>query len=477
MKLFNKRATLFSGLAFVLLVGCKLPAIIQGKDMKSIPDSYTGNSDSSNSAKLSWKQFFVDKNLQSLIEIALDNNLEMMSTLQNIEIARNNFNRSHGQLLPSVKVGGALGLEKVGRYTSQGAGDASAEITPGKLVPEWLPDMYMGFQASWEADIWGKLHTAKKAAYAKYLGSIDGMNFVKTNLVAEIANSYYELLALDNQLYIIKKNISLQQDVLEIVKVQKQASVVTELAVKQFEAQLFSSQGMEYEVLQAIAVTENRINFLLGRYPQKIQREANSFSEQLPMNIQEGVPAQLLENRPDIRQAAQELISAKLDVRVAQLEFYPSLGMTGLLGLQAFKPRYFFAAPESLAFMLAGDLAGPIINRTAIKSEFKNANAYQIQALYEYQKSVLNGFNEVSSEMSNIRNLEKVYRLKSLEADTRSQSIEISNDLFKSARANYLEVLMAQREALDTKLELVETKKRQYNAVINVYKALGGGWR
>ena len=122
-------------------------------------------------------------------------------------------------------------------------------------------------------------------------------------------------------------------------------------------------------------------------------------------------------------------------------------------------------------------MAGPIINRTAITAEFKNANAYQIQALYEYQKTILKGYSEVSTEMSNIHNLEKVFELKSQEAATLGRAVEISNDLFKAARANYLEVLTAQREALDTQLELVETKKRQFNAVTNLYKALGGGWK
>jgi NodT family efflux transporter outer membrane factor (OMF) lipoprotein len=364
----------------------------------------------------------------------------------------------------------------VGRYTSQGAGDASADITPGNKVPDILRDHYLGFRASWEADIWGKLHNAKKATYTKYLSSIEGRNFVQTNLIAEIANSYYELLALDNQLDIIRATIQLQQNELEIVRIQKDAAVVTELAVKQFEAQVLNSQGMEFEVLQQIAVNENKINFLLGRFPQKIVRDKSTFNTQLPMEVKAGIPSQLLKNRPDIKQAELELLATKFDVKIARAEFYPGLRISSSIGYNAFKQAYLFSTPESLAFGLMGDLVGPLVNKSAIIAEFNKANAYQIQAMYEYQKAILNGFVEVSTEMSNINNLEKSYNLRSKEVEVLTKSIDIASDLFKSARATYLEVLMTQRDALESKLELVETKKRQFNAVTNIYKSLGGGW-
>jgi multidrug efflux system outer membrane protein len=326
-------------------------------------------------------------------------------------------------------------------------------------------------------DVWGKLRNSRKAAFAKYLSTVEGKNFVITNLIAEIANSYYELLALDNQLDIIRETIKLQKDGLEIVKIQKQASAVTELAVKQFEAQVLNSQSMEFEILQKITENENRINFLLGRFPQPIVRDKATFTGPIPMQIKTGIPSQLLKNRPDIKQAELELVATKCDVKAAQAEFYPSLSITGLVGFQAFKPSYLFTTPQSLAYSLIGDLAAPLINRSAIKAEFNKAKAYQIEAMYEYQKAILDGYTEVSNELSNINNLERSYNLKSQQVEVLTKSIDIANDLFKSARANYLEVLMTQRDALESKLELVETKKEQYNAVTNVYKALGGGWK
>jgi NodT family efflux transporter outer membrane factor (OMF) lipoprotein len=382
-----------------------------------------------------------------------------------------------GAILPSVAVRAGIGVEKVGRYTSQGAGDASTEITSGKPVPEVLPDYMGGIYANWEADIWHKLHNAKKAAVTRYLATMEGRNFLLTNLVAEVANSYYELLALDNQLAIVRQNIGLQKNALEIVKIQKEAARATELAVQKFNAEVLSSQSLEYEILQRIKETENRINFLLGRYPQEIKRDASNFLNFQSPVVNSGIPSQLLANRPDIKQAELELSAAKLDIKVAKAEFYPSVGISASFGLQAISPSYLVKLPESLLWSLAGDLVAPVINRNAIIAEYKNANARQIQALYNYERTVLNAYLEVSTQLSNISNLEKNYDLKSKQVDALIQSINVSNDLFKSARVDYFEVLMTQRDALETRLELVETKQRQVNALVNVYRDLGGGWK
>jgi len=468
-------ATLVCG--SIIYAGCKVPSAIQVPALKNAPGTYNNSKDTINSADINWKDFFNDKKLAAIIDTAIINNPDVAITLQEIEIARNRVRARNSELYPNVTAGGAVGIEKVGRYTSQGAGDASAEITPGKIVPEHLPDLYLGLRTSWEVDIWGKLRSAKKAAFAKYLGSIEGKNFVVTNLVAEVANTYYELVALDNQLEIIRESIQLQKNQLEIVKVQKQAAVVTELAVKQFEAQLYNAQGAENEILQKIAESENKLNFLLGRYPQKFDRDTTALLAQVPNLVKEGIPSQLLKNRPDIKQAELELLAAKWDVKTAQMEFYPSLNISAALGLQAFKPNYLFRMPESIAYSLLGDLAGPIINRQAIIAEFKTASAYQVEAMYEYQKAILNGYVEVSNELSNINNLGNIYSFKLKEVETLTKSVDISNDLFKSARANYLEVLTAQRDALASKLELIDIKKQQFNAVTGIYKALGGGWK
>lgn len=456
---------------------CKVPAITAGGDHKPFPASFDNNADTANSSTVQWRNFFTDKNLQDLIDTALKNNQELSITFQEIQIARNDIQFRKAALLPTVGLRAGMGVEKVGRYTSQGAGDATTEIKPGKEMPDPLMDYTVAVQANWEVDIWHKLHNAKKAAVLRYLSTVEGRNFVLTNLVAEVAESYYELLALDNQLAIVKQNIGLQQNALEVVKVQKEAARATELAVQKFEAEVLKSQSLEFDIMQEIKETENRINFLLGRYPQNIARDTAQFLNSVPSPVNTGIPSQLLTHRPDIKQAELELEAAKLDVKVARAEFYPSLGISASVGFQAFNPTYLVKFPESLLYSLAGDLAGPLINRNAIKAEFFNANARQLQALYNYDRTILNAYLEVSTQLSNISNLQKSYDLKSKQVDALTRSIDLANDLFKYARADYFEVLMTQRDALEAKLELIETKKSQLVAVVNVYKGLGGGWR
>ena len=205
-----------------------------------------------------------------------------------------------------------------------------------------------------------------------------------------MANSYYELLALDNELEIIRQTIQLQKNGLEIVKIQKEAAVANELAVKQFEAQLYHSQSLEMDLLQQIAENENKINALLGRFPQKIIRDQTTFTAQMPNTVKIGIPAQLLKNRPDIKQAELELFATKCDVKSAQAEFYPSLNLTGSVGFQAFKTSYLFTTPQSFIYSIVGNLAVPLVNRSAIKAEFNKANAYQLEALFNYQRTILN---------------------------------------------------------------------------------------
>ena len=465
---------------YLLAISCSVPKIAELTDNKNVPAAYSSDNnaaDTTNMSVIRWQNFFTDTNLVKLIDTALKNNQELNITLQEIEIARNEVLARKGAILPNAGIRAGAGVDKVGRYTSQGAGDASTDIRPGKEVPDWLPDYMIGLYGSWEADIWKKLHNAKKAAVTRYLSSVEGKNFVLTGLIAEVANSYYELLALDNQMEIVKQTIALQENALEIVKVQKEASRATELAVQKFQAEVLSSRGLEYDILQKIKETENTINLLLGRFPQEIPRDKSNFIALVPQTVNTGIPSQLLVNRPDIKQAELDLAAAKIDVQVARAEFYPSVGISAAIGLDAFNPSYIVKLPESMLFSLAGELAAPLINRSAIKAAFNSANARQLQALYNYQRTVVNAYIEVANQLSKINNLDKSYALKSQQVDALTRSIDISNDLFKSARADYFEVLMTQRDALEARLDLIDTKKDQLNAVINIYRQLGGGWQ
>jgi NodT family efflux transporter outer membrane factor (OMF) lipoprotein len=343
-------------------------------------------------------------------------------------------------------------------------------------MPDPLGNFAIGAVANWEVDVWKKLRNSSKAAVDRYLATVEGKNFVVTNLVAEIANSYYELLALDNQLDIIRQTIKIQKNALEVVKIQKEAARSTELAVQKFQAEVLSTQNKEYEILQQIKETENKINFLLGRYPQEIPRDKSVFMTKI-LQMFTRIPSQLLANRPDIKQAELELDASKLDVKIARAEFFPKFEISAGVGLEAFKPTYLVKIPESLLYNLAADMAAPLINRNAIKAEFANANARQIQSLYEYEKTVLGAYLEVNTQISNIDNLQKNFSMQNQQVQALNKAIDAANDLFKAARADYFEVLMTQRDVLEAKLDLIETKQKQLASVVQIYRSLGGGWK
>lgn len=475
------KKTIYRGLAVACVsfvyTACKVPQITQRLENKVVPPSYaSGSQDTTNSAKLKWKDYFTDPFLKTLIDTALKNNQELNVTLQEIEIARNEIRARKGEYLPFIGLKAGAGVDKVGRYTNIGASEATTEIKPGRETPEPLPDYLLAAQASWEIDIWKKLHNAKKAAVTRYLSSVEGRNFVMTNLVAEVANSYYELLALDNQLAIVNQNIQIQKNALRVVNIQKDAARVTQLAVRKFEAEVLKTQGLQFDIKQSITETENRINFLLGRYPQPIQRDDQTFNTFVPNTLNAGIPSQLLADRPDIKQAELDLTAAKLDVQVAKARFYPSLNISASIGYNAFNAKYLLNTPESLLYSVVGEITAPLINKNAIKAAYYGANAKQIQAVYNYERKVLNAYIEVANQLSNIGNLEKSYSLRLQQVQKLTESIEISNKLFRSARADYMEVLLTQRDALESKFDLIETKKKQMNAMVNIYQALGGGW-
>jgi outer membrane protein, multidrug efflux system len=485
--IFQQRKKMINNIKLIKYIGitclslclgaCSLPYLGRKTENKTVPASFSNSKDSTNTAKIKWNVFFKDPNLKSLIDTALKNNQELNVMLQEINIANNEVRARKGAYLPALGIGVGAGVDKVGRYTSQGASDDITEIAPGKKTPEVLPNYVLGVNASWEVDIWRKLRNSKKSAVYKYLSSVEGKNFMVTNLISEIANSYYELMALDNQLETLQKNIQIQQSALEIVKLEKTAAKVTELAVQKFEAEVFKNLSHQYFIMQQIKVAENRINFLVGRFPQTVARNSSTFNDLVVDTMSAGIPSQLLQNRPDIRQAERMLMASKLDVKAAKAEFYPTFLITAAGGYQAFNAKYLINTPQSLLYSLAGNLVAPLINRNAIKANYYSANSKQIQAVYNYERSILNAHIEVVNQLSNINNLEKSYDMKAKQVNALNESINISIGLFKSARADYMEVLLTQRDALESKFELIETKMQQLNAEVNMYRALGGGWR
>lgn len=461
----------------ITVSACKSLKMDPKIENKNTPASYTGSQDTTNTAEIKWRDFFKDQYLVALIDTALKNNQELNITMQEINVAKAEVRAKKGEFLPSAGVVAGAGVEKVGEYTRDGAVEKNLPVHDGKAFPEPLGDFMVGMNASWEIDIWRKLRNGRDAAASRYLGSVEGKNFMVTNLVAEISESYYELMAYDNKLLILQQNLEIQKNALEIVKMQKIAGEVTELAVKKFEAEVYKNQSHLFYIQQQIIEAENRINFLVGRFPQPVQRNSAAFQQMVPDTIYTGIPSQLLQNRPDIRRAELELTASKLDIKVARANFYPSLRITAGVGYQAFNVKYLITSPQSLLYNIAGDLVAPLINRNALKAKYATANAKQIQAVYEYEQKILNAYIEVTNRVSKVQNLKKSYDWKQKQVDALTQSVSISGNLFKSAKADYMEVLMTQRDAVESKFDLIEIKQEQLFNMVSVYQALGGGWR
>ena len=467
-----------AGAVSLMLQSCAIPLITNKPADTTLPTQYQETvAPASNSARIRWQDFFEDPNLISLINTAVNNNKEIHIMAQRITVAQNEIQARKGEYLPFVGIGASADKEKVGQYTRNGAVEEQLEIKEGRSNPRFLGNYQFGLVASWELDVWKKLRNATKVAVMEYMASIEGKNFLVTNLVAEVAHAYYELIALDNELETLDQNIKIQQNAFEVVKQLQQYARANSLAVKRFEAEVKKNQSRQYVLKQSIVETENRINYLLGRTSQPITRASSGFMGMQAKMVQTGVPSELLSNRPDIRQAELELSAAKLNIDVAKANFYPSFSIRAGLGFQAFDPKYLLNVPASVMASFGGEMMAPLINRNAIEAQYKSANAVQIQAAYDYEQKIINAYMEVANQVANIDNLDKNYQLKNKQVEALTQSIDVANQLFKAARADYMEVLLTQRDALDAKMELIETKQQQVSAVVDLYRALGGGWQ
>lgn len=442
-----------------------------------LPERFSEGSDTTGLKPLNWKDYFSDPLLIALIDTAIVRNYDLQVSLQRIEMSRASVRFAKGQQLPTVDGVASFSQFGYGENSADWAGNEGGTFADGSVLNRTaVPDYYVGLQASWEADVWGRLKNQKRAALANYLASVEGTQFVVTNLIAEIAGSYYDLLALDSELDIIRETIQKQEEALEVVKANKEVGRASALAVQQFQAQLLDTRALERSTRQLIAQTENRINFLLGRYPQPLVRSGNINEFSMPEPIDHGVPSDLLENRADIKEARNLVEASKFDVLAAKAAFFPSLTINAGVGLQAFQPGYLVEGPASLAYGLLGQLAAPLINRNTIKAQFQGAKANQLEAMYQYQQTVLNGYIEVYNELIYLDNQREIVGYSTEENEVLQTSVATSYDLYRAGKASYLEVLIAQQNALEGQIELIRDQRELQIGLVNLYRALGGGW-
>lgn len=483
----RKRRALATAIATGLLLSvpaCSIPTLRRADPGAALPVSYKGASNVEergtsveNSAQLGYREFFSDPALTELMDQALVGNQELKILAQEVRIAYQEVQSRKGEYFPFVTFGGRAGLEKPSLFTPAGAVEEHLEVLPGKSFPEPLPNFLVAADVEWEIDIWRKLRNARDAATLRYLGTAAGRNYVVTRMVAEVAENYYELLALDNRQATLDRTIALQEQSLQVAKSMMEAGRGTELAVQRFEAEVRKNQSEKLIIQQEITEAENRINFLAGRYPQPIQRMQVEYVDLNLHPLSVGVPSQQLQNRSDIREAEREVAASGLDVRVARARFYPSLILSAGVGVEAFNTKYLLTTPESLIYGAAGNLVGPLINRKAIKADYLTANARQLQAIYKYQQTILTAHIEVVNHMAMVENFGRSIETKKQQLAALESSVDAASKLFQSARGEYLDVLLSQRDMMEAKMILIETKQQQLNAVVNTYQALGGGGR
>lgn len=426
-------------------------------------------------ASISWRQFFSDPDLVHLIETALANNQEFNIAIQDIEISANEVKEKQAEYLPKVGLGFGGSYIHPSANTQEGVLDTIIEDGFYKY-PDF--NLNLGPSLSWEVDIWKRLRNAKEAARMRMIARYEVRNFLISRLVTEIASNYYELMALDTSLKILDANISIQEAAFLKMQTLKRYAKANQLGVNRFEAQLNKTKSQRYVTSQRIVEKENRLRFLSGIYESApIARHSDQFMKIPVHELQTGVPAQLLENRADIRQAEATIKAAKLDLKSVKKQLYPNLTITAGTGFSGFSPALLFKTPESLLYNAIGNFTVPLINRRAIIARIQIADAYQTQTVLTYEQTLLKAYTDVLNQVSNIRNMQQAFDKKKREVILLEESIGTANMLFKYAKATYIEVLLVQEEKLHSERELVEQKMNLVGSRVNLYRALGGGWR
>ncbi|MGC4129335.1 MAG: efflux transporter outer membrane subunit [Bergeyella sp.] len=415
---------------------------------------------------ISWKEIFTDAQLQQYISKALENNLDIRMALQNIASAEAYLKQAKAAYQPTLSV--------TPGYTFQ---TQSLNTQMGQIIGErrYINQFDITASLGWEADLWGKLKAQEKAQLASYLGTVAAHQSVKSGLVASIATAYYQLLTLDEQKKIIEQTIAIRKKNLEITKALKEAGTLTEVAVQQSEALVFNAEASLINIDVQVSQLENTISLLMGEPSQKIDR--SSLTEQrFSVNPDLGYSASLLANRPDVRKAEFDLMNAFEMTNNAKAQFYPSLRLTGSGGLQSVDIDHLFSGHSLFASVVAG-LAQPVLNKRQIKSNYEASVANQERAYLSFKKSVLTAGKEVSDALKVYTSQDRFIELKEKELNAYSNSVNYSQELVNYGMANYLEVLNADVNRLNAELNIANARYAKLQAGVELYRALGGGWR
>ncbi|GAA0551528.1 efflux transporter outer membrane subunit [Chitinophaga japonensis] len=456
----------------VVLAACRVGRNYE-RPALALPEHFnspaTAPSDSS-IAGVEWRQFFQDPTLVALIDSTLKGNYDLQLALKRIESAQEYVKQAKVAWLPS------LGLQATANTTSPSKNSLNGISLSTFLGASHIEDYTLAANLSWEIDVWGKIKRQKEAALASYLQSYEGARAVQTEIVANVANSYYNLLMLDEQLQIAKYNVALSDSIVQMIQLQKAAGDVTQLAVQQAIAQQQTAALLVPQLEQGIAIQENALKILAGQLPDTVTRSTTLEEIRMWDHLSTGVPAELISKRPDVRSAEMELVAANAQVGVAQASMYPSLTITGTGGLNSYKFSNWFDI-NSLFGTVAGGLTQPVFQRRQLKTQLEVAKIAREEAAIRFRQQALNAIGEVSNALVTLDKLQTRRQIATDQVETLQVAIQQARMLFRSGLANYLEVITAQSNALQAQLTRADVVRQQLSASVELYRSLGGGWK
>jgi NodT family efflux transporter outer membrane factor (OMF) lipoprotein len=471
MKATNKYK-FFSKAILVLLIALTFQSCFVAKDYVRPKLVETENlfrtdnlpTDSISIADISWKTLFTDQFLQLYIEEGLQNNMDIRIAIQQILAAEAYAKQGKARFLPSVNLGFNASHQEL-----------SENSQFGSLFNEAIDQYDITANLSWEADIWGKIRSNKRATQAAYLQSVSGHQAVKTQLISSIVNTYYNLLALDDQLEVTKQTIATRESSVKTIKALKDAGQVTLVAVDQNIAQYNNAKALQIDIEIAIFKTESTLSILLGKAPQHFERSRLDI-QKIDQDITLGVPAKLLSNRPDVMVAEYGLIQSFELTNVARSNFYPSLTLTASGGFQSLDLDNLLDI-NSLFTNILGGLTQPLFNQRRLKTQKEVTRARQEQSLLLFKKTLLVAGGEISNALFSYESETKKFEFRKNEVEALRAAEANSEELLKNGYANYLDLLTARRSALSAELNIIDSKLQQLVSIVNLYEALGGGWR
>ncbi|SHL16422.1 efflux transporter, outer membrane factor (OMF) lipoprotein, NodT family [Chitinophaga jiangningensis] len=468
--------TSYSSFLILLSIVVGLAACRVGRNYERppmpLPAQFNGAAPSDSSiAGMEWKKFFTDPTLQQLIDKAVSGNLDLQIAVKRVDAAQ--------EYLKQVKVGW---LPSFNGQVSAATNFPSKNSLNGMNMSQFgmgdhIEDYNVGISMSWEIDVWGKIRRQKEAALASYLQSYEGAHAVQTSVVAAVANSYFNLLMLDQQLDIARKNVALTDTIVKVIRLQKAAGEVTELAIQQAISQQQTAELLVPALEQGITIQENALRILTGELPGEVSRSSRLRDFSVPAALPAGIPAEMISRRPDVRASEMGLVAANAKVGVAQASMYPSLNITASGGLNSFKASNWFTMPASLFGTVAGSLAQPIFQKRALKTQLEVARINREQAVLEFRQSALNAIGEVSDALVKLDKLKTRQEIVARQVSTTQLAIQQAQLLFRSGMANYLEVITAQSKALESELNQANIDRERLSAMVDLYRSLGGGWK